>query len=96
MSHDAGAVCGCVTEHRPVPAELNQHHILPLAWGGADVTSNRVWICPTTHVNVHELLRAYAAVDGLPTWSVRSRFSAFTRALAAEGWRRFEDGMAPA
>lgn len=57
MSHDTGAVCRCAAEHRPPVLEYQRHHVLPLAMGGPDTPENVVWLCPTAHVNVHEILR---------------------------------------
>jgi len=56
-AHDAGAVCRCVSEHRPPVLEYERHHRLPKYLGGEDVPENVVWVCPTTHTNTHELLR---------------------------------------
>lgn len=90
MSHDAGATCACVSEHRPAPDELHIHHIWPLGWGGPDTAWNRVWLCPTSHANVHVLLAAYQKAGGMPAWEVRRRFSPYVRGLADEGWRRLQ------
>lgn len=57
MSHDAGAICQCVSDHRPPVLEFERHHIHPLGLGGPDVPENTVWVCGTTHQNVHELIR---------------------------------------
>lgn len=57
MTHDADALCLCSSQHQPAPLELHSHHVFPLGMGGLDVPANRVWLCPTTHVNTHELLR---------------------------------------
>lgn len=62
MSHDAARVCVCVSEHRPPPLEYAQHHVWPSGMGGPDTAENRVWICPTTHANAHELLRLMVAL----------------------------------
>ncbi len=86
MSHDDDATCACVSEHRPAPDELNVHHVLPLSWGGLDRPANRVWVCPTTHANVHVLLNAYRKLGSTPPWELRRRFSVFTRVLAQRGW----------
>ncbi len=92
-SHDEDAVCVCVSDHRPPVLEFNSHHILPLYLGGPDVPENRVWLCPTTHVNVHELLRlmlrdgplTYRQVQNLQTRPV----SRYAYDLAADGYRRW-------
>lgn len=57
MSHDAGAVCVCVSDHRPPVLEFERHHIRPISLGGLDEPGNVVMICPTTHTNTHELMR---------------------------------------
>ena len=57
MTHDEGQRCHCVTDHRPDPLELAKHRILPGEFGGTYAKANVVWLCPTTHVNVHEILR---------------------------------------
>lgn len=87
MGHDHGRTCVCVADHRPRPAELNRHHIVPLYAGGPDVETNIAWVCPTTHVSTHELLREWERHDGEPPWAVRRSFNPFTRALAERGWR---------
>lgn len=69
MSHDEGLVCPCVAEHRPAPLELNLHHIWPLYLGGPDTAANKTPVCPTTHVNVHELLRVFLSPVGILTFS---------------------------
>lgn len=61
QKHDQGESCLCVSEHRPAPLELTQHHIWPLGMGGPDDFGNLIWICPTTHYNVHEILRLMVA-----------------------------------
>ena len=55
--HDVEAWCACVAEHRPPYLELHAHHVWPKEYGGTDDTSPMLWLCPTTHANVHELLR---------------------------------------
>lgn len=63
MSHDSDASCGCVPAHRPPPLELHSHHIWPEYLGGPDTPNNRIWLCPTTHANVHELIRLMLLAD---------------------------------
>lgn len=94
MSHDTGRTCKCVTEHRPHPLELNLHHVLPLYLGGPDVDTNKVWLCPSAHVSVHELLRLMMRVGPL-TWGevglvYDERVSRYAYHLAAEGYSRFQ------
>lgn len=93
MSHDEGRVCLCVVDHRPDPLELNRHHILPLAAGGGDEPENVVWICPSAHTNVHEILREIVRRRGDLTWRAaldhwKQPVSHYAYALAHEGYRR--------
>lgn len=71
MGHDVGASCACVVTHAPMPAELHLHHIVPLYAGGGENPENEVWLCPTSHVNVHELIRAWERAAGEPSWEER-------------------------
>lgn len=87
MSHDAGHFCYCVATHNPRPLELERHHIQPLAMQGPDIVANVVWICPTTHTNVHEILRTFVKAEkilprvvGQPPYSYK---------VAVEGFRRW-------
>lgn len=86
MGHDQGQTCVCVADHRPSPQELHRHHVWPLAEGGPDTEDNLVWLCPTSHVNVHELLRPWQANEGEPPWEVRCRFGPYIRDLARRGY----------
>lgn len=86
MSHAGDTPCPCVSSHSPEPSDVEIHHIVPMAWGGPDVASNRINVCGNAHNNVHALLRAYSRANGTPSWEVRRRFSPFTRSLAARGW----------
>lgn len=91
-AHDGGRRCRCVAAHSPQPLELNRHHVLPLEHGGPDVESNVVWLCPTAHVNVHELLRLIGRRGGQLSWGEAvalypQRLNRYVFGLAHEGWR---------
>lgn len=86
MAHDENKKCPCVMDHNPNPMELNEHHIWPLYLGGPDTKDNLIWLCPTTHTNVHELIREWMKFKGEPPWYVRTKFSVFTRNLAQQGY----------
>ncbi len=79
------ATCLCVGDHNPNPHELHVHHIVPLAFGGPDVASNEMPLCPTTHSNVHRAIREFDRYG-----EFRSRWNAYTRDLA----RRAIEGRA--
>ena len=105
MSHDETARCLCVADHRPPPLEYEWHHVWPLSMGGDDTPvgqegGNGVWLCPTTHTNVHELLRllmrygplTYGEVSALQERPV----SRFALRLASDGywkWRASHDAQ---
>lgn len=77
--------CRCVGSHVPKPRILHEHHIIPLAWGGADSKINTVALCPTAHANVHRLLTEWArAKSQQPIGSGGNRF---IYALAARAWQ---------
>ncbi len=94
MSHDEGQACLCVADHRPPPLELNIHHIVPIFLGGGDVASNKIILCPSTHVSVHEILRLLLR-DGMLTYgevdAVNDRtVPRYAYALAVEGYQRWK------
>lgn len=95
MSHDTGQHCHCMVTHRPAPLELERHHIQPKYLGGGDTADNIAWVCPTTHTNVHELLRAmirakyvigYSAFQAAYTQPV----SRYAYDLAVDGFTRWQ------
>ncbi len=100
MSHDAEQVCRCVADHRPAPMELHRHHVLPLYLGGPDAEWNAVYICPSTHANVHEVLRLLLTHGRLSYYDVGKlsdrSVSRYAYALAVQGFDRFTTPPSPA
>ena len=92
MSHDEGAHCHCVVLHRPKPMELNRHHVWPLAEGGPSTDANLIWVCPTTHVSVHEYLRELRRYSGVLPVGLANEYPRYTRRLAELGYRRILAG----
>lgn len=92
-THDAGQHCHCVSDHRPKVTHVHRHHILPIAWGGPDTDDNIIWLCQTSHENVHILLREYRKLKDLPPWEFRQQFGGFIRTLAAQGWNRYQESI---
>lgn len=92
-AHDEDMTCVCVVEHRPPCLELNVHHVLPISLGGLDIPGNRVALCPTTHVNVHELLRhmhRHGPMTYRQAQDMQPRpVSRYAYDLALEGYRRY-------
>lgn len=78
--------CNCVAGHRPPPAELHAHHVLPLGEGGPDVRENLVWLCPTTHASVHKLWRLMVKHHGNPSAEQRQEFTRYVRKIVDTGW----------
>lgn len=70
--------------------ELHRHHVWPLSEGGPDTPENLLWLCPTMHVNVHELWRHWKAHGGEPPWEIRRNYSYYCRGVVEEGWRQME------
>lgn len=93
MSHDADEICLCVAEHRPPPLEYFEHHVWPSGMGGPDTADNRVFVCPTTHANVHELLRMMVKAGPLTyrqCQTIQPRpVSRYAYDLAALGYERW-------
>lgn len=58
MSHDTDKLCPCTPDHRPPYLETEEHHILPIYLGGPK-DGELVNLCPTTHTNVHEIIRLF-------------------------------------
>jgi len=79
-------LCKCVGKHVPLPTVVHKHHILPIYLGGGNDPSNFIYLCPTTHDNVHSLLRQYAKSNGRPPGAVCKHYSAFVEVLAARAW----------
>ena len=90
--HDEGAECLCVSEHRPGVLEYEHHHIWPQEFGGPSVAENMVWICPTTHTNVHELLRYFLKYGLLSYGGAQAVWdrpvNRYAYDLAVEGYHR--------
>lgn len=78
--------CACVADHNPNEVQLHRHHIWPLGWSGPNQTDNIVLLCPTTHANIHRLLREYAKAGGEPSWDIRRWFGRYANEMAATGW----------
>lgn len=76
--------------YRGLRHTVDLHHVQPMSYGGEDEPGNRVYVCPTGHVAIHELLREHMRRDGEAVpWSVRKWYGREERALALEGYRRW-------
>ena len=98
MSHDGDAVCRCTSDHRPRPLELHAHHVWPLGFGGPDIASNLIWLCPTAHVNVHEILRDLMRLGRLTYYeynlTTTRTVQHYAYVVAVEGFDRWRAGSA--
>ena len=98
-----GTTCACVTEHRPVSLVFERHHIWPKEYGGPTVDENLVYVCATTHNNVHAYLRAFVAAGrllnqdelraSLATWHYDAHVQRYAYDLAVQGWTWWKAGL---
>lgn len=86
--HKPQRICKCVRFHNPDPQAGEDHHIFPVGWGGPE-KGELVFLCPTSHTNVHELLRAWKAWNGKPPWEISRHFSPYIRDLAQLGFEMY-------
>lgn len=84
--------CKCVGKHVPLPMILNVHHVVPQYYGGETSHANLIKICPTTHDNVHELLREYDKLNGPPPGQFRKHYSKYVQTLAKIAWQAKQAG----
>ena len=91
MGHDRDRKCVCVKNHHPEPLELHKHHIWPLAEGGPDVDGNVVWVCPTTHANIHEILRGLIKTGGTTPWRTLITLPKYPVKIARLGYRYMQE-----
>lgn len=82
----AGPSCLCVARHVPTPRTLEHHHIWPQGHGGPTVAANLIWLCGTSHNNVHHCLDELLAHGG--ELAEARLYNAYTRGLAELGYRR--------
>lgn len=97
--YDQNANCACASEHRPPVLTYQWHHIRPLAMGGEDTkygvpNRNGIWLCSTTHDNVHEILRLMVSAKGLLGYRTVQRIlprpvSYYAWQIATDGYRRW-------
>jgi hypothetical protein len=91
--------CVCVTQHRPEPVILHSHHVWPLGEGGPDIQANLLWVCPSTHSNIHELWRLLvkAGKSGVPLpWREHRLYSEYVRGVVARGYAQAKEaGQVP-
>lgn len=85
-----GIICVCVKNHTPKVLDVEQHHIWPLGEGGPDVPANRIWLCPTTHTNVHTYLRWLIRLGDRSRPFHWDQMPRYARRVAEHGWRRIK------
>lgn len=67
---------------------VHRHHVWPLGEGGPDREDNVIYVCPTGHDAIHELLREWIRNHGEPSWEIRRRYHPKERFFAKLGWER--------
>lgn len=79
--------CACSSEHRPSVLEPHGHHMWPLYLGGPPHQATYVELCPTTHSDVHRILRAMVrAGSWLPRQRGEPRYSHHLATLGFQAW----------
>lgn len=81
--------CPCARVHVPRPTRLLVHHILPLAWGGQDVDTNRVTLCPTTWLAVADLMTLLQEGGAVRKPPSMKTYPYFARKLAMAAFWQF-------
>ncbi len=81
-------LCRCVKWHRPVPAEEESHHIVPVGdpFHGPQ-NGDQVLLCPTSHSAVHACIRVWLHArtqDRVPTKVELRPYTRFVRKLAEQ------------
>jgi hypothetical protein len=80
--------CQCVASHSPIPLTTEGHHVLPQEWQkelrGSVFDQRLIWLCGTTHNNIHVYLNLLR--DGKP---LPATARGYTRQMAEEGYRRY-------
>ena len=84
---DFGCVLASASNHRPTPAISQLHHTWPLGMGGPK-DGERVPLCGTHHLDVHEAIRAAVAGKPMPRGIGRTELAMARQALelAGQGW----------
>lgn len=88
--------CEVHLEHRPRidraggKFTVEKHHIHPLGFDGPDTPDNWIYICPTGHTAVHELLRIWVKTEAKPPWEIARYYHPAERHLAEEGFVRIK------
>lgn len=78
---DFGCVLASKSNHRPTPAIAQLHHVWPMGMGGPE-DGERVPLCGTHHLDVHEAIRALVAGRKVPRGIGRSELLLAREAVA--------------
>ena len=76
-----GCVLASKINHRPTPAISQLHHVWPLGMGGPK-DGERVPMCGTHHLDVHEAIRALVAGKPVPRGIGRGELALAREALS--------------
>ena len=67
---------------------VERHHIHPLEFDGPDTAANLIYLCPTSHTAVHELLRLMIKSMNQVPWEIRQHYGVAERRVAEDGYAR--------
>ncbi len=78
--------CSNPVTHRPVPHQVDVHHVVPKSWGGSDVKENKREVCPNCHTSVHHLLDVWVRTGAGDSPGVPVGYSRAVAVLAKRAW----------
>jgi hypothetical protein len=80
--------CELHGRHLPESHINHRHHVWPLGDGGPDISDNIIVICPTGHMNVHDLVSHYKMLMGEVPYTILRTYSFEERRVAKLGYDR--------
>lgn len=84
--------CMVHKRHSPETHINHRHHVWPLGEGGPNIEDNIIVVCPTGHVNIHDLLQEHKLHMGKTPYSIVRQYTHLERAYADLGYKRITRG----
>lgn len=85
--------CGNPVEHRPITKVTQQHHVIPISWGG--LNGEKIPLCGSCHDTEHEILNHFVRAQGRPPWTIIRGYSPFLVDLAQRAWDECQQARRP-
>lgn len=80
--------CQVHKQHVPEPHINHRHHVWPLGHGGPNIQDNIIAVCPTGHMNIHDLIQHYLVLMGDIPYKILRTYSLDERKYAKLGYDR--------